>query len=201
MDRPFCFDIGNVLCRVNLDAFTAKLVDLGHVKDTTEGTFFLEGIQAPTDIGLYALEEAVLRYFKLSHEDLMVLKKAWKHAVTPVPAMTNFLHELKDKRHVVALLSNIGFEHAKLLRKIPEYNMCIQHFSCEVGARKPTKLFFQSFLLENPGYYGSYFVDDRIENLDSAAKFGFIPIKFNLEFIKDDNDALKELKSLIKYVE
>ena len=191
-------DIGNVLCRVHLEAFTGKLMELGHVRDHSEGILFLEGIQASTDIGLHDIRGAVLRSFVgMTVENLALLQQAWQDAVVPVEEINKMLDEL-SRDYPVALLSNIGIDHAKFLEAIPAYKHCYHHFSYEVGARKPSKLYFQSFLIEHPEFKShTLFIDDRVENLQAAYRAGFEVCQFNLEDYQNNYEAAGKLHDII----
>ena len=65
--------------------------------------------------------------------------------------MMDFLKELENQDVKIALLSNMGLEHATFIREsLPElFQGRLLHLSCEVGARKPTKLYYQSFLQDH----------------------------------------------------
>ena len=85
----------------------------------------------------------------------------------------------------VALLSNIGVEHAAMMNQVLQdgdfFQGAIKHFSCDVGARKPSKLFYQSFLQQHPEFVGSLYVDDLVENLEASRQFGFRTLHMSLE--------------------
>ena len=98
----------------------------------------------------------------------------------------------------------MGLEHAAYIRNNhPEvFAGRILHLSCEVGARKPTKLYFQSFLMQHPEFADSVFVDDREENLEMAKQMGFEPHQFSLENLAqmsedDRKEAIKDIRSKI----
>ena len=84
----------------------------------------------------------------------------------------------------VALLSNVGLEHAVQMARVLDidsfFDKCVKHLSCHVGARKPTKLYYQSFLMQHPEFYGAAYLDDLQENLDASVPFGFRPRRFSL---------------------
>ena len=79
----------------------------------------------------------------------------------------------------------------------PVFNKCIQHFSCEVGARKPSKLFFQSFLMEEPHFHRSIFIDDIDENVEMAKKCGFRAVRFNINDFSDDALAAEKFRQIV----
>jgi FMN phosphatase YigB (HAD superfamily) len=116
--------------------------------------------------------------------------------------MIKILDKIRSEEGLeIALLSNIGFEHAKLVHKLLSYDECgfffnHKHFSCEVGARKPTKLFYQSFLMQHPEFQGCLYVDDLQENLDAADELGFRIRKFSLQ----DTDVKQRIYNLGKII-
>jgi hypothetical protein len=100
----------------------------------------------------------------------------------------------------VALLSNIGVEHAVMMENTLKHGGffpdAIKHFSCDVGARKPSMIYYQSFLWQYPEFKGCLYVDDLQENLDSGAKFGFRP--FHLDLSKPGvDDKIREIEKIV----
>lgn len=193
-------DIGNVICKLNFKGFSDMLLRLGHIKEPSEGILFLEGVQAPLDIGLYGVEEAVLKYFpSFSRNNLKDLHEAWLGTIEPCNLIGEFIESLlTDHNFEIALLSNIGSDHSRYLRKrMFVYNRCIQHFSYEVGARKPAKLFFQSFLLDHSRFKDCLFLDDKIENIEMAKRCGLNGKVFSLENFNNSEDAVESLKNII----
>jgi FMN phosphatase YigB (HAD superfamily) len=153
---------------------------------------FLNSFQRSHDIGLTTIRDEIESVF--SHavwsvdgdallDDIM---ECWNRCLTLNTDMIKMLDGIKHEEGLeIALLSNIGFEHAKLVHESLSYDECgfffsHKHFSCEVGARKPTKLFYQSFLMQHPEFQGCWYVDDLQENLDAADEFGFRVTKFSL---------------------
>ena len=107
----------------------------------------------------------------------------------------------------VALLSNVGLEHAIVMEKILDhhhlhsnkfFSKCVKHLSCQVGARKPTKLYYQSFLQQHPEFEGAAYLDDLQENLDMGKEFGFRPYFFSLE--KEQRLTLAKLKDIESFI-
>ena len=85
----------------------------------------------------------------------------------------------------VALLSNIGVEHAQMMETKLElggfFPGAIKHFSCHVGARKPSMVYYQSFLLQHPEFFGCLYVDDVADNLNASKAFGFRTFQMTLQ--------------------
>lgn len=196
--KRIAFDIGNVICHVDLKKFTRKIVSLGIFPDSLTAWDFLTSIQASQDLGLNNIRSD---FFKLKcYPDILdYVVTAWYEVVTPSAPMLDFINELLNDRYQIALLSNIGFDHAKTLRYTcgSVFDRCIQHFSCEVGARKPSLLYYQSFILKHPDWFdNSIFFDDRPENI--KASFPYMNGNlFNLDDYENDEKAVDAIRQKI----
>lgn len=201
--KYIAFDIGNILVEVDEQKLVSKIY-----KELYNGGFYKSNCGPmyekmlktagiiwkhvkEIDLGLTTLKD-----FGLDTNSFNILKTSWNNIIRPNQEMIDFKNELLNNQTRIALLSNIGYDHLKLLReKYPEViENCSGHFSCEVGARKPSRLFFQSFLLDYPKFKGCLYVDDRDENLEMATQYEFIPYKMNLS----ENPDLEKIKSQIK---
>lgn len=194
-------DIGNVLCHVNFDKFLAELS--GSLNITLEDAkYFLNRSQKLHDLGLTIMADELRDHFKIKSSVIIDrVLHTWNNCLSPdlgVLDMCNHLTAQHDMK--VALLSNIGIEHATLMEKTLEHNgffdNAIKHFSCHVGARKPTMLFYQSFLMEHPEFQGCLYIDDIVENLEAGKKFGFRGYHFALDGMSVQEE-LVEIEKLI----
>lgn len=192
MNMHAVFDIGNVLVHVNLEIFIDTFNNLLAQKPEYKlglnagGMVFLEHLQPYNDIGLTTVERTLaLRFPYLTPRDITDLMDAWYKTITPNEMMLNFIKDLKFDGVKIALLSNIGFEHRDYLKNLcPDlFNNTIEHFSCEVGARKPNKIYFQSFLTDHGDFSGAVYLDDRPENLKAGESYTFKSYKFDLDEI------------------
>jgi FMN phosphatase YigB (HAD superfamily) len=188
-------DIGNVLVNVSIDGFVKKISEL--IPEENDPLLFLETIQGMHDIGLLTMRQAFRDRYELSHsskvslEDLLLL---WNQVVTRNDFMINFMKDLHFQGVRFGLVSNMGFEHHQYLQEIcPEiFELSeIHHLSYQVGARKPSKLYFQSFLQDHPSWIGCVYLDDRMDNILAGKSYGFRTVPFNLE----DFSSIKDLKS------
>jgi FMN phosphatase YigB (HAD superfamily) len=201
--KYIAFDIGNVLCHVDLTEFQDHLVDIGIFESSEKALYFAASIQASQDLGMCDIKQEFGRYFsKLSEKQLEGIKDSWLNTIKPSEEMFELLHELYSRGWSIALLSNIGIDHAKKVRQeYPILNDCYQHFSFEVGARKPTNLYYQSFILKNPHWLysltGNFFFDDRKENID-AAKGYFNSVLFDLNSFSNDQEAADFVREIIR---
>jgi FMN phosphatase YigB (HAD superfamily) len=176
------FDIGNVLVRFDPTKFTDQMIMLGLSEG--DSMFFLEVIQCLQDMGHVTMRQALRMFYRnLSIDQVDELGKAWLATLEPNEMMLRYLDNLKSEGAKVAFLSNIGVEHAEWLKqKVPEiFDKSIEHLSYEVGARKPSKAYYQSFLMDHPEWTGSIYVDDRDENLKAGKRYSFKTFKFDLD--------------------
>lgn len=176
------FDIGNVLCHFDMKKFTTKLSEVIGINDH-DAYFFMERLQKLQDIGVTSVATELESQFRMQGDQLLELVDCWNSTVTPNHSMMNFLENLRSEDVKIAFLSNMGPEHIEHLRTtVPEmFDKAIQHISCEVGARKPTKLFFQSFTQDNDEFKGCVYIDDIEENLRAGKKYSFKVYGFNLD--------------------
>lgn len=188
-------DIGNVLVHVKLSNFIKEFSKL--IPEDHDPLLFLETIQGMHDIGLITMQQAFRDKYELSHskalsvEELLVL---WNKIIVRNEFMINFMKDLHFQGARFALVSNIGKEHHEYLEKnCPEiFNLSeIHHLSYQVGARKPSKLYFQSFLQDYPSWIGAVYLDDRLDNLVTGKSYAFRTIQFDLNNYK----SVAELKA------
>lgn len=197
------FDIGNVLCEVDFSKFTKELSYM--ISSNTKSDEFLENIQCLQDIGFLTLRQALRQHLHIKNETAIdTAIQAWNASVIPNEMMLRFLENIKSEGVKVALLSNIGTDHSEYLQKIcPElFKDNVEHLSCEVGARKPSKAYFQSFLTDHDDFTGAIYLDDREENLKAGRKYRFKTIKFCLDEILtySKSKQKKELERIKSYI-
>lgn len=201
------FDLGNVLFDIDMNPLYKAMYNYGlstaDVDIFLERNFYLDfngtlhirqAIQMELERSLN-LRNSDLRE-RLVYEGLAEVVNSWNKCITLNEQMSNFVANLKSEGVKIAILSNIGKEHAEFaLSKYPDFFKMIdvKHFSYEVGASKPQKLFFQSFLLDYNEYSGCVFLDDRRENVLSAGKFRFDAVHFDLKELTKD-----KLPSILK---
>lgn len=185
------FDVGEVLCEIDWTEFineyeAARQYREGQGKKIIgNARQFLQIVQRKQDLDLINEDEMLLEW-GFPNGDIDGIVRAWNHAATPNKRMLEAKKSLQESGVKVAILSNMGRTHYNYLQGIcPEmFEGAIRHISCEVGARKPSKLFFQSFLMENPDFKNALFVDDKNDNLEIGKKFGLRPFSFVLSETK-----------------
>jgi len=186
------FDVGNVLFNVNFPDFVNKLSKTLNIS-VEEATYFMNRSQKLHDLGLTVMKDELIDHLHIKSSVLRDdLIREWNNCITPADWLLNKLDTICNTHNIqVALLSNVGLEHAVRMREmLSSYSFFkegITHFSCEVGARKPTILYYQSFLQLHPEFQGCPYFDDLRENLEVGVKFGFKPFRFSLEEITGPN--------------
>lgn len=190
--KNLALDIGNVLCHVKLDSFITRL-SLRAKISKEEVWYFLVRMQKMHDVGLVSMKDELISNYNIKNKDLLnELIDYWNDALRPNMTIINGIKKFYKERNEtssfkIALLSNIGVEHAAWFNRrvcdflnLNEINP-IKHFSCDVGARKPSILYFQSFLQMNQDFNDAIYVDDNKDNLETGRQMGLQSIYFNLD--------------------
>jgi len=180
-------DIGNVLCALRQETFNKTLSEIANIEKTKVNEFLNE-IWCIHDLGHTSIEKEVKSRFNIKSEILLSkINNAWKNTIIHNEIVIDFFKKLQiDYDIKVALLSNIGIEHIELVKNSHLkgwygnfYHDCIKYFSCDVGARKPTYLYYQTFLSMYPEFKGCMYIDDLHKNLEIGELFGFKPYCFD----------------------
>lgn len=186
------FDVGNVLFNVNFPGFINKMSKTLNIS-VEEATYFMNRSQKLHDLGLTVIKDELIDHLHIKSSVLRdELIQDWNHCITPADWLLERIDALCDTHNIqVALLSNVGLEHAVRMREMLSpykfFQNGITHFSCEVGARKPNIIYYHSFLQLHPEFQGCPYVDDLKENLQVGASFGFKTYRLSLEEITSQN--------------
>lgn len=203
--KHLCIDIGNVICHVNFDNFCVKFNKRNHMINNLDGFEFLINIQKENDLGFSGIEDELNELFTTQFAPIRTeivndLVDEWNKTVVPNPIMISWLSDLIYKEDVaVALLSNIGLDHSALMREILTpaiFDHSIKFFSHEVGARKPTFVYYNTFLNMYPNFKESCYIDDREENLETGKLFGLKSLSFKLDDFKSDDELKHSIKNI-----
>jgi FMN phosphatase YigB (HAD superfamily) len=195
-------DIGNVLCTVNAQPFLENLSETFNIT-IQEAQYFLKRFQRIHDLGHTTMEDELREKFNVKSKIIInKMVQSWNNSIMPYVPILNKFNELKSKYDLqVALLSNIGIEHAEMMEEKLKHNGffsdAIKHFSCDVGIRKPSSIFYQSFILQYPKFKGCLYVDDLEDNLIAGAKFEFKPFKFDLDETLSVSEKILEIEKII----
>jgi len=185
-------DIGNVLVHADFKPFLNKLSKSLNIT-LEEAMYFMNRSQKLHDLGLTQMSDELRDHFKIrSPITINELIDDWNAVIQPADYILDILNKMMAENDLqVALLSNVGLEHAKRMEVILNHDNFFQnttkHFSCHVGARKPTILYYHTFLQLHPAFEGCVYVDDLQENLNASKQFGFKTFRFSLEEITGAN--------------
>lgn len=214
--KHVAFDIGNVLVHSTFPDFLRLLSKQLNIT-VEEAEYFMNRTQKLHDLGCTKMADELRDHFKLRSPVIIdELITAWKGVIKPNYHVLARLDELIKKHNLqVALVSNIGLEHAEQIIPIlsrlwdpkknewydSSFGAATRHFSCFVGARKPSLLYYQSFLQLYPEFKGCVYIDDLQENLDASKQFGFRTFRFSLEEFDDWNfeSRMKALEEFILF--
>jgi len=196
-------DVGNILIISKFDGFLKKLSKTLNIT-TEEANYFMNRTQKLHDLGYTNMSDELRDHFKIRSQSIIdELTEEWNNVIIPSDFIIDIVNNLSKKYEVkIALLSNVGLEHSKIMQKVLDkgdfLKDTIKYFSCYVGARKPSLLYYHTFLQLNPEWVGAAYLDDLQENLDASKQFGFKTFRFSLE----DNVGLStsELKAKSKEI-
>ena len=186
------FDVGNVLFNVNFPGFINKMSKTLNIS-VEDATYFMNRSQKLHDLGLTIMKDELIDHLHIKSSVLREeLIQDWNHCITPADWLLERVDKLCTTHDIqIALLSNVGLEHAVRMREMLSpyqfFQNGITHFSCEVGARKPNIIYYQSFLQLHPEFQGCPYFDDLKENLQVGAAFGFKTYRLSLEEITSEN--------------
>lgn len=130
--KYIALDIGNVISYANMDAFIKNVSDTFNVSHE-ETARWLKSFQQIHDLGLTTMDLQLRNYFHCQSETTIKrLTGHWNDCVFGCPAVLEMLRDLVENHNTkIALLSNIGVEHAELMpsKLMTIYEGAIKHFS------------------------------------------------------------------------
>lgn len=213
--RKIIFDIGNVLFHVNFDKFNERLESLNiHFQNTSKLKTFVNDIQAHQDLGIIDMSQALRHHLGVDDKFIPILLEEWNNCLKPNEKMMQLIEKYRSGVFEIgyhpepvqlAVASNMGTDHFAYLSNtyhiIFERNKGFSNIdafiSSQIGARKPSKLFFQSIMMDYPQYKGALFVDDRPENLKAASMY-FDTYLFDLEKATQENNIDKHIEQILQ---
>lgn len=183
--RYLAVDLGNVICNVDFNPFILHLSRTLNVS-IDDVNYFLNRTNKLHDLGITSVSDELKDHFKIRSSVLIdELLVSWNSVIGGNKKMVAFLTRLLQAKDTeVALLSNIGTDHAALLRDLLTpfvFDSSIKFLSCEVGARKPSLLYYKTFLDIYPNFKGCLYLDDRMENVEVGRKMGLNAVHFVLD--------------------
>lgn len=190
-------DLGNVICEVDFSSFIRELSKTTNISLEDVNSFLLR-TQKLHDLGLTNITDELKDRFHLeSPFTIEHLVTEWNNAIKQNMFMTSTLSGLISKGDTkIALLSNIGPEHAALMPNILTshvFDNSIKFFSYEVGARKPSFVYYKTFLDMHPEFKGCVYIDDRPENVAAGIAFGFNAQYFALDDLKSSDNLVNRV--------
>jgi FMN phosphatase YigB (HAD superfamily) len=213
VNKTIAIDIGQVIMHFQFDGFLTEFTNqmIHNGKDhfsKNDAWNFLDRTQRLHDLALTLLADELKYEFDVNHHTFAQWRvdrvvEEWNKSLVPNQYVVSWIEGLLDQGVKVALLSNIGIEHAKLMPKLlgsKIYDNSIRWFSCDVGARKPTPIYYHTFLSLYPEFKGCIYLDDNLDNVKAGRDFEFNTIEFNLEHLKIDENIknkLMEINALI----
>jgi len=179
MIKTIIFDFGDVFINLDKEGAMANALELFKMEAFSEDMI---AINALYEQGLLSTNEFIDFYRenfpKLTKQDII---DAWNFIICDFPSKRlTFIEQLaKDKKYNLILLSNTNELHIDCIKKhIPFYENFKAAFntfylSHEIMLRKPNADIFEFVLKENKLKANEcLFIDDTLENTETAAKLG-----------------------------
>jgi putative hydrolase of the HAD superfamily len=193
--KAVIFDWGNVIATENRDTvvqFVCKSMQISEVEFEEVNLQKRKAVQqGKTDVQFWQ-EFAKQKNVVLSPDWTQSYHASLKASVGVDADMFALVNELKEKKIIVGLLSNINDRYTKLIRGFGFYDPfmpCL--LSCEMSYEKPDPKAYQLLLdtLQIPAR-DVVFIDDKIENVEGAKKLGIDAFQF-----KSSTQVRLELKN------
>ena len=170
--RPiFILDIGNVLVKICYDNLVSEMIGCGFFNNKEQAVDFINSVEGVLCSGIMnerqCLDFAFPRYSKAHKERIL---DAWRDVFELNLDMIDFFND-----ELVILASNISEGHVKELKS--RHDIFIKKrgcFSCEIGASKPSYMFFEYLSREYAELAGGkdvIYIDDKIDNLTAGKKW------------------------------
>ena len=198
MLKNIVFDLAGVVVARNPQRFPRHLDEFfSFVFATPEGG--MPKFWEDYDRGVRSVDEVAEAVAEYRNCDIatakanMLLAVEYQEEVAPT---ANLVEELKDRGYNLYVLSNMSREYIDFLRKLPVFrHFDKQIISCEEQLVKPEREIYELLLSRyglNPAE--TIFVDDRKENVETAAELGIVPFHFDRH---NPEKACEELRKLI----
>lgn len=178
MVKNVIFDIGNVLCTFNPDMFLNEIIDDQEVISNLKEFYFHE-IWKEYDRGYWSVEDMVqmgLKEYPDYEWYIRSMMEHWKEYVLPIPSSMKLIDSLKEKGYDLYILSNIPQDSYDYLRTHYSFMSKMKGgiYSYQEKVIKPEEEIY-SRLIHRYSIQPeeSVFIDDRIENVETAQKYGF----------------------------
>lgn len=199
MIKNIVFDLGGVLVDYNPEKY---LVHLGFSKEDVK--FFSRIIFYGKEwnqynSSIYNLEQTkntlIKNYPKYSNKIEKICNNIdYKYILFEMKDTANYLKDLKDKGYNIYILSDMNADSYKYNIKFNFFNYVDGGvYSFEIGTTKPNKNNYLTLLKKyNLVPEETIFIDDRLENVNSADNYGIHGIQFT---------TLEEVKKKVSFLE
>lgn len=177
------FDFGGVMVNPNREAvvhFLCQSLHLSKAEFEKVNNEKRQAVKKGVSEEQFWLDFAKKQKLSLNPNWTKSFKAILKDAIGINYQMYALVKQLKEKKLIIGLLSNVDEYSAKHDRELGLYdlfNPCL--LSCEIGLKKPDPKIF-IFLIEKLKIKPSdiIFIDDKVENIEGAKEMGIDAIHF-----------------------
>lgn len=199
--KYLALDIGNVLCYIDFSTFLDKLKNVTGIHKYQLWENFNK-FQKLQDVGHFSLKDILSLIYNINDCDNNVLIDLWNDTTLRFNLkILKFLSDLQNENVKIALLSNIGIDHANHFINFYNnrivFSNTIKYFSCNYGLRKPNPIYYMNFLNIYPEFKGCLYLDDLPENIKTGKEFKFNSIRFDLNDYGDNLTAAENFKKIV----
>jgi putative hydrolase of the HAD superfamily len=172
------FDFGDVFINLDKEATPLALKNLG----LKEWNSNLDALNLDFERGKISETEFILGFQNyIPNASIHQIREAWNAILLDFPLYRLEFLQMLAKKHKLYLLSNTDsihierFQHRAGISFYRDFYQCFEkvYFSFELGMRKPDPAIFEFVIKEhNLLPKNTLFVDDNLQNIESAEKLG-----------------------------
>ena len=172
------FDFGDVFINLDKEATPLALKKLG----LKEWNSNLEAMNLDFEKGKISETEFILGFQNyIPNASIHQIREAWNAILLDFPLYRLEFLQMLSQKHKLYLLSNTDsihierFQHRAGISFYRDFYQCFEkvYFSFELGMRKPDSAIFEFVIKEhNLLPKNTLFVDDNLQNIESAEKLG-----------------------------
>jgi len=182
--KAIIFDFGNVICIHNYNLFLNKISNFTDKSNAEldDLIFSSSDLQIKYESGLISSEEFFNEIVELCNLKISLPEfiKAYTEIFTPIPPTFDLIRKLKSE-YKISLLSNTTEWHFEYgIKTIEIFDLFDTiTLSFQVKERKPVKkIYFDALNKLNLKPYECIYIDDIIENVNSASEIGIYGIHY-----------------------
>ena len=172
------FDFGDIFINLDKEATPLALKKLG----LKEWNSNLEALNLDFEKGKISETEFILGFQNyIPNSSIHQIREAWNAVLLDFPLYRLEFLQMLAQKHKLFLLSNTDsihierFQHKAGISFYRDFYQCFEkvYFSYELGMRKPEAAIFEFIIKEhNLLPKNTLFIDDNLENIESAEKLG-----------------------------